>query len=239
MKEIKLFVVFFALIMFVSYSVLVSYSAAWKIPIDIFKKTDIFKKSDNDKRSKVFANSVVIANINFAMACQSTLLAAGKSEDAERLGKIIADMQKNRDDYTSAKKFEETLDEIKNATKKMKSINYSKDLNYSIARKEVGKALLFFGIATYFDTQAVNKGKDLAPDLTREVKKDPLNYIKLNNYLSFVRIVATNIPNQLIMIENVTKNLIRYAKSKGCKVPSKNKINKEIEKQRPDACGGV
>jgi len=241
MKVIKLSVVVFSLMMFVSCTtvcILLEYITGINIGCPYDPPGNSHPQGISQE-GKIFVNSLIIANINFAKACQSTLIAANKAKDAERLGYLISDMQNNRAKYTEAKKFKEALNKINNATKKMKSIDYSKDLNYSIARKEVGKALLFLGIATYFDTQAVKMGKEIAPKLTSALKKDPFNLRKWTNYLTFTQIVIANVPNQLLMIKDISKNLIQYANSNGCKVPSQNEINKEIEKQRPDVGSGV
>lgn len=181
-------------------------------------------------RKRISKATIALANglIEIQHAC-------GMAAEAAKLEQVRDVALKNPDDMEGTKKL---VSEVNNAGDALKKVDFNAKMNKAEGRKRVGKSLLHLGAGSLLDLQAVNDAKKLITDITNAVKvvqAAPMTYgmsaVKdLNAGLDTAKFVAEAIPTQVSTIADLTKGLVKYAKTNKIEQPSQEKMAEESEK---------
>lgn len=157
--------------------------------------------------------------------------AAGLKEKAEKMKSVMTQL---KDNAKNVDKIKEAVGEVNNASKEINAIDFAKDLNEELAKKNLKKSILNLGIGLTLDGLAVPDATALlkdAKDALTKVQSNPVAYgptavANVTRVIGVATFISSDVATQVNSLTEISKKMYDYATMKGIPVPTKEEIDK-------------
>lgn len=205
---------------------------------------EILSKEDVEHFSQPTIGHTLSALRNLTRGAELTFEAADLSKDAERMALIRIKLEQNPDIAQDEEKLKEMLEEVDAANQKISEMDFEATLNKSKAQKNVGKMILHFGIAGYFDTRAnasAVKFLNCTVNTVEKIAENPAMLLEqkdlvaaAKDYITVTKLVSGNVVSQTKQVVSISSGLVSYAREHKIEMPAKEDLKEEAQKYEPE-----